>query len=142
MQTCLITGASRGIGLELTEQALALGYRVIATCRDPSTADALSALSGSLDVHALDVTNESATTVLAEHLSGLALDILINNAGMMSSRQSIGDMDYEQWMTSFAVNAIAPWRMSVAFCRHSRSLSPAESSHPDKPDGLSGTSRC
>lgn len=118
MQTYLITGANRGIGLELTRQALALGHRVIATCRDPSSADALTALEGLLDVHALDVTDEAATQALATDLDGLKLDVLINNAGLMARRQSIDDMDYEAWMASFAINAIAPWRMSVAFAVH------------------------
>ena len=118
MQTYLITGANRGIGLELTRQALALDHRVIATCRDPSSAEALSALEGALDVHALDVTDEVATNLLATKLDGLELDVLINNAGLMARRQAINDMDYEEWMTSFAINAIAPWRMSVAFARH------------------------
>lgn len=118
MQTYLITGANRGIGLELTRQALALEHRVIATCRDPSSADELSALEGTLDVHALDVTDEVATHSLASKLDGLVLDVLINNAGLMARRQAIDDMDYEEWMASFAINTIAPWRMSVAFAHH------------------------
>lgn len=115
MQTYLITGANRGIGLEMTTQALELGLRVIATCRDPSSATELSALEGSLEVHELDVTDDASTTALAEKLGKVKLDVLINNAGYMATRQSVEDMDYEEWMTSFAVNAIAPWRVSVAF---------------------------
>lgn len=118
MQTYLVTGANRGIGLELTTQALAQGHRVIATCRNPSNASALAALDGELEVHALDVTDDAATTAIANHLSGLALDVLINNAGLMAERQEPGDMDYQQWMASFAINAIAPWRTSVAFAPH------------------------
>ena len=115
MQTYLITGANRGIGLEMTRQALELGLRVIATCRDPSTATELAALDGSLEVHALDVTDDASTQALVKKLGTVKLDVLINNAGYMADRQAIDDMDYEQWMTSFAVNAIAPWRVSVAF---------------------------
>ncbi len=115
MQTYLITGANRGIGLEMTRQALELGLRVIATCRDPSSATELAALDGSLEVHALDVTDDASTQALVKKLGTVKLDVLINNAGYMADRQAIDDMDYEQWMTSFAVNAIAPWRVSVAF---------------------------
>ena len=115
MQTYLITGANRGIGLEMTSQALELGIRVIATCRDPSSATELAALDGSLEVHALDVTDDASTQALVKKLGTVKLDVLINNAGYMADRQAIDDMDYEQWMTSFAVNAIAPWRVSVAF---------------------------
>ncbi|ASJ71224.1 SDR family oxidoreductase [Granulosicoccus antarcticus] len=123
MQTYLITGANRGIGLEMTRQALELGLRVIATCRDPSSAAELAALEGLLDIQALDVTDQSSVDALAATLTGVALDVLINNAGVMATHQSIDDMDYEEWMTSFAINAIAPWRVSVAFEQHLKSSS-------------------
>ena len=125
MQTYLITGANRGIGLEMTRQALELGIRVIATCRDPSTATELAALDGSLEVHALDVTDDASTQALVKKLGTVKLDVLINNAGYMADRQAIDDMDYEQWMTSFAVNAIAPWRVSVAFADRLQAASSA-----------------
>ncbi|MFK7859344.1 MAG: SDR family oxidoreductase [Granulosicoccus sp.] len=118
MTTYLITGANRGIGLEMTRQVLAQGHRVIATCRSLSTANELSSLVGSLDVYELDVTDASATLALAERLDSLVLDVLVNNAGVMAERQSVNDMDYDEWISSFVVNAIAPWRVSVAFASH------------------------
>ena len=118
MQTFLVTGANRGIGLELVRRALALGHRVHATCRDPARAEELSALDGPPEVHALEVTDAAATGALAERLDGQALDVLINNAGLMGERQSPHDMDYREWLDAFAVNAIAPWRMAVAFAAH------------------------
>jgi len=118
MSTYLITGANRGIGLEMTRQLLAGGHRVVATCRNPGTAEALSSMHGLLDVHALDVTDDMAVVELANQLNGLVLDVLVNNAGFMAERQSVGDMDYEQWLASFGVNAIAPWRVALAFAPH------------------------
>ncbi|MFK7992941.1 MAG: SDR family oxidoreductase [Granulosicoccus sp.] len=118
MTTYLITGANRGIGLEMTRKALASGHRVVATCRNPTAAEELCALGGSLDVHRLDVTDEAQTTALAEKLASLTFDVLVNNAGVMAVHQSIGDMDYHEWMTSFSINAIAPWRMAIAFASH------------------------
>lgn len=118
MTTFFITGANRGIGLEMTRQALEGGDRVIATCRKPDEADGLSSLSGLLDVHALDVTDEGATIALAKKLEAASMDVIVNNAGMMSDRQATGDMDYDQWLLSFSVNAIAPWRVSLAFAKH------------------------
>lgn len=118
MTTYLITGANRGIGLEMTRKALEHGHRVIATCRNPVAADELSSLDGSLDVYALDVMDESATLLLAEELKTLSLDVLVNNAGVMAQTQSVGDMNYDEWMLSFAINTIAPWRISVAFASH------------------------
>ncbi len=125
MQTYLITGANRGIGLEMTRQALELGLRVIATCRDPSSATELAALDGALEVHALDVTDDASTQALVKKLGTVKLDVLINNAGYMASQQAIDDMDYEQWVTSFDVNAIAPWRVSVAFAHRLQASSSA-----------------
>lgn len=118
MQTYLITGANRGIGLEMTRQALKFGLRVIATCRDPASAGELSTLEGALEVHALDVTDAAAIQALAMKLQQLKLNVLVNNAGYMAARQSIEDMDYTQWTHSFAVNTIAPWCMAVAFSEH------------------------
>ncbi|MFO1112889.1 MAG: SDR family oxidoreductase [Rhodospirillales bacterium] len=46
MPTCLVTGASRGLGLEFAKQYAAEGWRVIATCRKPEEAPALAALQG------------------------------------------------------------------------------------------------
>ena len=115
MQTYLITGANRGIGLEITRQLLGLGERVIATCRNPGKAADLSALSGSLDVHELDVTDHEETVALSRKLDGTTIDVLINNAGYMAEQQSVDDMSFSQWMDSFAVNAVAPWRISTEF---------------------------
>ena len=67
-----------------------------------------------MDIHALDVADESATVFLAEHLDGLTLDVLINNAGIMAEKQSVNDVDFEQWMSSFVVDTIAPWRISLS----------------------------
>ena len=120
MQTYLITGANRGIGLEMTRQALEQGHRVIATCRNPSDADKLSALQGELDVHSLEVTDDAAISALATKLNDITLDVLVNNAGLMAKHQSVDDMDTGEWIDSFAVNAIAPWQMSVAFFPHLR----------------------
>jgi len=115
MSTYLITGANRGIGLELTRQALAQGHRVIATCRNPKTANELTVLDGELDVLALDVADAAATISLARELNSLRCDVLINNAGIMAAKQSVDDMDYDEWALSFEVNAIAPWRVATSF---------------------------
>lgn len=118
MPTHLITGANRGIGYEMTRQLLAQGHHVVATCRDLSTANELASLDGKLDLHELDVCSEAASKNLAAKLSGLTIDVLINNAGIMAQKQSLDDMDSAEWLTSFEVNAIAPWRISVDFAAH------------------------
>ncbi|MFK7853601.1 MAG: SDR family oxidoreductase [Granulosicoccus sp.] len=118
MSTHLITGANRGIGYEMTRQLLAQEHHVVATCRDLSAAKELASLSGKLDLHELDVCSEPASRDLAAKLSGLTIDVLINNAGVMAQKQSLDDMDCAEWLTSFEVNAISPWRLSVDFAAH------------------------
>ena len=82
MPTILITGANRGIGLELTRTFAKDGWRVHACCRDPGSADALRQVDGTVVVHRLDVTDDAMVAGLARELDGEALDILFNNAGV------------------------------------------------------------
>ena len=85
MQTVLISGANRGIGLHLVKHFLAAGWRVVATCRQPDSAEALKALAGaSLQVLQLEVTDERSVRALVAALQGCAIDVLINNAGILS----------------------------------------------------------
>ncbi|MDA0150269.1 SDR family NAD(P)-dependent oxidoreductase, partial [Vibrio sp. LaRot3] len=95
METVLITGGSRGIGLELTRQFLALGYSVISTYRGQPSMQLKSMLvNNSLTLHELEVTDETSIANLASKLSNVQLDILINNAGVIGSdEQSMETID-------------------------------------------------
>lgn len=116
METVLITGASRGIGLELTRQFLALGYDVISTYRgQPSTQLKSLLVNSSLTLHELEVTDETSIANLASKLSNVQLDILINNAGVIGSEeQSIETINSDEWLNTFAVNSISPLMVSRA----------------------------
>jgi NAD(P)-dependent dehydrogenase (short-subunit alcohol dehydrogenase family) len=89
MKTMLVTGANRGIGLEWTRQCLGRGFKIFATCRNPAAADSLSLLAkdfpDQLEVHPLDVTNESSVKGLFDALTQRreAIDFLFNNAGVI-----------------------------------------------------------
>lgn len=113
MANICITGANRGIGLELAKQYAAAGNNVFATCRDPSNADALNALAGeNLTVHALTPTDGDSVATLAASLP--AVDILINNAGTPGpapDQQSALAMDFDGWLETFNVNTLAPLRV-------------------------------
>jgi len=119
METVLITGANRGIGLELTRQYLKKSSRVIATSRTPDSSASLSELKqadpDSLQILPLEVTDDQSVQTLVESLRGTTIDVLINNAGVSGGKQQdILSMDYSWWAHTLAVNAIAPFRVTVA----------------------------
>jgi NAD(P)-dependent dehydrogenase (short-subunit alcohol dehydrogenase family) len=119
MPTCLITGASRGIGLEFAKQYLAEGWSVHASCREPQRADELARLTGPIEVHALDVTDFARIEALARRLEGVAIDLLINNAGVYGPRVVPYDfVDYGAWADVLRTNAMAPLKMSAVFSKH------------------------
>ena len=123
MQSALITGANRGLGLEFARQYLADGWRVYAACRAPTSASELCRLaeeSGEkLQILAMDVTDPASIHEAATKLDGQAIDLLLNNAGIMGPRgQTIGNIDYEAWAEVLAVNTMGPLRVSEAFVEH------------------------
>jgi len=118
--TVLITGANRGLGLKLTEEYAKLGWHVIATCRNPDKARELNNLTGhyaSINIYRLEVKDSEQIKKLATQLHNQAIDILINNAGIYRSC-TLGNLDKQAWLESFAVNAIAPYEITNAFLPH------------------------
>ncbi len=109
-QTVLITGANRGIGLSFVHEYLSRGCHVIAACRNPS-----SALqdSGAEIIEGVDVANKDSVHHLAQAMSGQTIDILINNAGILRT-ESLGDINYDDVLRQFEVNAMAPLRVVEA----------------------------
>ncbi len=88
MTTVLVTGASRGIGLEFVRQYARSGYSVIATCRTPEKASQLSAmLNGAVNisVERLDVSSDKSIQALIAALNerAVTVDLLISNAGIL-----------------------------------------------------------
>jgi len=120
MQSILITGSNRGLGLEWVRQYAALGWRVYATCRHPEAADDLKRLVkqyGGVSIHQLDVTNPEQVQGIAETLAGAKLDILINNAGTYFERwghDKLGAIDYDSWRQTLDVNALGAVRVTEA----------------------------
>jgi NAD(P)-dependent dehydrogenase (short-subunit alcohol dehydrogenase family) len=115
----LITGANRGIGLELTEQFAKDGWQVLACCRNPADAGQLQALSErdpAIELHALDVTNYEQMASLADQLGNRPIDILLSNAGIYGSKGvGFGEVDAQEWRQVLEVNTIAPLMLVQTF---------------------------
>ncbi len=125
MQSVLISGANRGLGLEFARQYVEDGWRVHALCRNPGHATELSRLAGaasSLEILQCDVSDFAAIDRLADALGDQPLDVLINNAGVFGPkrtadndhRQSFGAIDYDIVMDVLRVNTLAPLKLTEA----------------------------
>mgnify|MGYP003624760979 FL=1 len=112
MANVLITGANRGIGLELVRHFSSRGDRVMAVCRESS--EALDTLADQI-IAGIDMTDAEAVqglqTIVAELLDGGPLDILVNNAGIFEN-ETLGQMDFEQIRRQFEVNSLAPLHLA------------------------------
>ena len=119
METILVTGASRGIGLEFCRHYAKSGCQVFACCRTPGSAHALVRLARQypdIRMITLNVSDQDAVSQLAADLSDTAIDILINNAGVYGDDRSsgFGQLDYQCWQDVLAVNTLAPVRITEA----------------------------
>lgn len=121
MPTVLITGAGRGLGLELTRHFAEDGWTVLAGLRDMENAPALARIKGDVAAVPLDVADPASVAILGERLAGTPIDMLINNAGIYGPRGvALGSIDYDSWRQVFEVNTLAPMRLAEAFIGHLR----------------------
>ena len=109
MPTICITGANRGIGLELARQYQGRGEEVVVACRGSSAA--LADLGVEV-VEGVDVTDDGGVARLVEAIGGRTLDVLINNSGVLTS-ESLDDLDFDRMRRQFEVNSLGPLRVTA-----------------------------
>ena len=124
MATVLVTGSNRGLGLEWVRQYAAEGWRVYATCRQPTEAGELRALADrekGIRILRLDVTKPDEINALAVELIKEPIDVLVNNAGVhLEKFMEVGlrRLRYEDWEYTFQVNTLGAVRVTEAFQEH------------------------
>lgn len=104
MGIAVVTGANRGIGLELVRQLKARGATIVAVCRKSSPE--LDALDVRIEA-GVDVADAASRLQLAARLAHDDIDLLINNAGILRS-DSLDDVDLVSVHEQIEVNAVAP----------------------------------
>lgn len=118
--TVLITGANRGIGLQLATNYAKRGWKVIATARNPAAATELNALAAGnsrVTVAQLDLLDFATIDALAEELKDVPVDVLLNNAAMLGdpAKQEFGNLDFALMQEVYAVNTVGTFKVTEAF---------------------------
>jgi NAD(P)-dependent dehydrogenase (short-subunit alcohol dehydrogenase family) len=114
----VITGAARGLGLEVARQLAERGDAVVVTARDLEAAhDAAERLGGLAAAAQLDVTDETSVAELGEHLAMTRthVDVLVNNAAVLyDTFETAVDADLELVREAFETNVLGAWRVTQA----------------------------
>lgn len=106
----VITGANRGVGLELARHYAAEGCEVIGVCRQSS--EELAGVAGQ-GIDGVGVTTDAGIDKLKSGLAGKSISLLINNAGLLQDEQ-LGSIDFDSIRTQMEINAYAPLRVAEA----------------------------
>jgi NAD(P)-dependent dehydrogenase (short-subunit alcohol dehydrogenase family) len=117
MSTVVVTGANRGLGLELARVYAGRGDHVVAGCRNPAGAAELGSLID--DVHPLDMGDAQSIDAFVAAIGDQPVDIVINNAGIDARNLGAADSERDvltqtpqQLMGQIEVNAVGPWLLS------------------------------
>jgi uncharacterized oxidoreductase len=118
--TIFITGGTSGIGRALAEAFHKLGNRVIISGRRKALLEEVTALNPGMRWVELDITSPESIRAAAEHLKREypALNVLVNNAGIMPFDDAAGAIDEETMLNSVNTNLLGPIRMTAALIDH------------------------
>ncbi|KAJ8566620.1 hypothetical protein ON010_g6499 [Phytophthora cinnamomi] len=111
-KTVFITGSTRGIGLALATYYTKAGWNVIGTARANSNTDQLNALTP-FKIVKIDTTNEESVADVARQLAGVAIDLLINNAGT-GWLTEIVEPTKSMFVNVYEVNVVGPFLVTRA----------------------------
>jgi NAD(P)-dependent dehydrogenase (short-subunit alcohol dehydrogenase family) len=120
-RTALVTGANRGIGLEVCRQLASRGYRVLLTARDRAKGEAAAAAlraAGEVTAAVLDVTDARSVRTLAADLErrGVAIDVLVNNAAVLvGESRGVLQTTIDDLRATFETNLFGVVSVSEAF---------------------------
>ena len=109
MSTICVTGANRGIGLEMARQFKDRGDNVVAACREAS--EGLATLDVEV-IEGVNVTDDGSVGKLAKALGDRTVDVLVNCAGILSD-ESLSDLDFDRMRRQFEVNSLGPLRVTA-----------------------------
>ncbi len=115
-RACIVTGGSRGIGLEVARQLRDEGARLLLVGRQPDPLRAAADRLGpevrpvALDVTAADA-GERLARICLEHFA--RIDVLVNNASISTVR-SLEQLTDEEWQANWEINVMAPMRLMRA----------------------------
>jgi NAD(P)-dependent dehydrogenase (short-subunit alcohol dehydrogenase family) len=120
MTTALITGSSRGLGLEFVRQFATAGCHVIATCRNPESATKLraeaEAAPSQIEIHRLDAASQESIRELARQMKGRPIDFLVSNAAISGNKTgAANELDEQTWIEVFRANTMGPTFLAGEF---------------------------
>jgi NAD(P)-dependent dehydrogenase (short-subunit alcohol dehydrogenase family) len=111
MTLSVVTGSNKGIGLALVAALAKRGHHVVAACRKGSPE--LGTLGVEV-VEGVDVATDDGIARLVAAIGTRAVDLLVNNAGILVWGDRLGELDVEGIRRQFEVNALAPLRLTDA----------------------------
>ena len=113
-EIAVVTGASSGIGAATALLLAKNGFHVIAAARRMDRLETLAKADSNIEIVELDVTNQEQVDLLAAHLEGKPVSVLVNNAGGAFDSLDILNSDPDLWRKTYEVNVIGTVRMVKA----------------------------
>jgi NADP-dependent 3-hydroxy acid dehydrogenase YdfG len=113
-EIAVVTGASSGIGAATARLLAKNGFHVIAAARRMDRLEELAKEDSNIEIFKLDVTDQADVDLLAAHLDGKPVSVLVNNAGGAFDLIEILSSDPDIWRKTYEVNVIGTVRMLKA----------------------------